>query len=446
MKTLPMLKILKLVTAGFIATLIMFSCEEKVTDSDGDGPETRVTINSGDNQTERTGAILPNPLVVKVGNVVGDPQPGIRVDFKTDDPGAYVSPSFDVSDSEGLASCTFLLGTEPGDQHVRAVIEEDSTLFTAVATTIGCDEEEPSRVCVWPLHRIFISTTSSSLLEGDGSVVIDYNPRTHEITKLFETPEIITDLTFSPRGELFLALSDRIVKVDPSTYAFTDFGSYPEAWEVEISPNYGGIVAGVSENGPFAVPCPPSPLVDLDPTGALQSIEWENLTTHPVTRDLYLITGSPTHFYRIWRIPWDGRSAPGPSVVHAEIQTGVAEPKGMCIDSTGTLYITFDGENPTSNYRRIVSVSSDGEVNDKLFDFYEHFGGDNDDSGRWGDITYLNGNLYLIDRFNNRLVVISSAGEWVEEVKSEAFSAQTTLEDEIYGIAASPTWICNGKK
>jgi hypothetical protein len=110
----------------------------------------------------------------------------------------------------------------------------------------------------------------------------------------------------------------------------------------------------------------------------------------------------------------------------------------MCIDSTGAVYVVFDGND---NYRRIVKVTAAGAIDYDFFDFYARAGGNAQEAGRWGDIAYLNGRLYLIDRRNDRLVTISRNGVWLDEHKDTAFS-RALDESDHYMIAASPSWLC----
>jgi hypothetical protein len=110
----------------------------------------------------------------------------------------------------------------------------------------------------------------------------------------------------------------------------------------------------------------------------------------------------------------------------------------MCADSSGTIYICFDGND---NWRRIVTVTSSGTVNYEFFNFYTYYGGTSQEAGRWGDIAYLKGKLYVIDRRNDRLVIISKHGTWLGEVANSAFS-RPLEENEHYAICASPSMLC----
>ena len=191
---------------------------------------------------------------------------------------------------------------------------------------------------------------------------------------------------------------------------------------------------------PLAIGCAPSEYGFILPDESFSSnIKWENLAVDPVTRDIYMMTGSsPTNFV-LWRMDWDGRTTPVQSYeAVANLSVGAAEPRGMCVDSSGTIYISFDGND---NYRRIVSVSASGTVNYNFFNLYTHYGSTSQEAGRWGDIAYLEGKLYIIDKRNDRLVIVSKTGQWLAEIKNSAFSGQL-VEIHHYAICASPTRLC----
>jgi hypothetical protein len=172
------------------------------------------------------------------------------------------------------------------------------------------------------------------------------------------------------------------------------------------------------------------------------AILWENLAVDPVTRDIHIMTASGPTNYVLWRGLWDEQAITvGSWESVANLFVGTAEPRGMCADSSGTIYISFDGND---NYRRIVTVNSGGIINYDFFNFYTHYGSNSQEAGRWGDITYFQGKLYIIDKRNDRLVVISKTGEWLAEIENTAFSRPLDESDH-YAICASPAWLCATK-
>jgi hypothetical protein len=435
------MRCLCLALAAIIAASI--SCDENPAGNEDDVTRLRLHIYSGNNQSERVGATLPEPLVVQVRNILGTPQPGIEVLFTVLAGGGSVSPAAATSDGDGLASCSFSLGTLVGKQLVRAVaVSEDSMIISATGVAISCDEERPSKVCEWPADRVYVTTTSSSLISGTGSVLLEYDTGTGTVTKLRDSGDIIQDLSFSSRGELFVTTARTIEKVDPLTYELDDFLSYAADIDAELEPNAGGILAGVSTAGPFVVRCPPAGVASLTLPAPFQYIRYECLAAHPVTRDLFVVTGSGPPTFQLWRIAWDGRSDEAVTVLHATITGGAAEPRGMCIDSTGTIYLVLEGND---TFRRIVSVSADGSVDTGFFDFYD-WAGNSQEAGRWGDIAYASGKLYLIDTRNDRFVTITTgAAPVLTYVEDDRFSKRGS-ENERYGIAVRPAWLCAGEQ
>jgi hypothetical protein len=425
--------------AALTLALLQFSC--------GDNPANdryerlRVVPISGSNQTERVGATLPSPLVVEVRDALNARKPGISVHFKTQETGAVVTPAYATTDAIGRASCRFKLGTNEGLQAAWAVIADDSTVMSATAVPVACPEESPTKICAWPTGHIFIATTGSSLQSGAGSVIIDFDPESKLITKVLETTELLDGISFSSRGELFVSTLNKIMKVNAATHALEDYIDFDASMKVSLEPNEGGIVAGLTVNGPIWVGCPLSGIGSVTGSSFYGSIEWENLAVDPDTRDIYMIQEASPSQYRVWSVAWDGRTQSTANAILANLIVASAAPRGMCIDTTGTLYVTFDGND---TYRRIVSIDQPeaaGGVDLEFFDFYAHAGGNSQEAGRWGDIAYLDGKLYLIDRRNDRLVIISRDGEWLDEVKSTSFS-RPFEESEHYAICASPTWVC----
>ncbi len=69
---------------------------------------------SGDNQAGTAGSALPNPLVVKVTDSIGNPQAGITVNFTVASGGGAVSPTSAVTGTNGQASTVLTLGTTAG--------------------------------------------------------------------------------------------------------------------------------------------------------------------------------------------------------------------------------------------------------------------------------------------------------------------------------------------
>ncbi len=415
--------------AGMV--MLSFSCDDNPAFEEEAASKIYIEKLSGDHQTERIGMTLPQKMTVHVINLAGNHLPGRLVNFSTSDTGAVVTPRTAITDNYGIAECSFTLGTRAGEQHVGAATRDDSTTFTAIAEEIGCSEENPQPCCNWPAGMIYITTTSSSLIEGSGSVLIMFDPATGGIEKILETDSTIADLSFSSRGELFLSTRHTIMKVDHETYQLENFCSYPSGWIPELISNPGGVMVGLSEDEIFMVGCPPDPVRNITDVG--NTINIGNLAISIKERNLFIIMGSgPT--YKMKELNWDGRTVNYSLKDNFYLNCGTASPEGMCADSTGNVYITLNG---TQTIRRIARVSDSGDVDEQFFDFYQHAGGNNIQAGQWGDITLMDGNLYLIDKRNDRLVIISEEGEWIDSVEDHAFS-KAGIENERYGIASPP--------
>lgn len=436
-----------LLFAVLFAALAALSCGEEVTEPGEGSSAPRITISSGDNQSDRTGAQLIEPLTIRVTNQIGSPFVGMPVEFSTGNPGAVVTPAITNTNADGYASCRFTLGTVPGNQNVTATITNDAKSFTETALAIGCPEDGVDRVCHWPSGHIFITTTSSSLITGSNvSALFDFDPGDDSIERVLQTTENLLDLSFSSRGELFVTTSRAIYKVNHLTKQMEFYGTYGATKNVELVENPGGIMAGISDNEIFDVTCPSNIFTIIyNYVPFFATILPENFACHPLTRDLYIIKGSAPLRYFV-QADWDGRSpltdldldSPG-----TMIDTGTGEPRGMCVDSMGTAYISNDGVDALP--RKIIAVTADKEIS-TFFDFYVYYDRNNIQAGRWGDITILENKLYLIDRRNDRLVVIDiteRGGMMNREVRSDIFSLPYE-EHERYGIAASPNWLCAG--
>ena len=82
-------------------------------------PASQITAVSGGGQTGVAGAVLAQPLVVKVTAADGIGAPGVTVNFAVATGGGSVSASV-VSDANGLAQTTWKLGPTSGPQSVTA--------------------------------------------------------------------------------------------------------------------------------------------------------------------------------------------------------------------------------------------------------------------------------------------------------------------------------------
>ncbi|MFO7915476.1 MAG: hypothetical protein R6U43_07270 [Candidatus Krumholzibacteriales bacterium] len=405
-------------------------------DEDEDIPsagQSYLSIVSGNNQNERTGALLPQPLVVRAADLAGNNQPGITVRFSTADSAATVNPSRAITDGGGLASCSFLLGGKAGLQHVSATTDNDSTTFTAVAEEPGCVEESLMPADHWDKGHIYICTTSSSLLgSGMTSVIIDFDPVSEDAVKVLDTAEELIDIAFSPRGELFAATDSGIFKVNPQTMLLESYKSLPSEMDIEMAENPGGVLLCVNSGQLFTVFCDSE---ELEMTSLPPSpISYENLALDKHSRDAYYMH-STSNYAEIHKMSWDGRDIGSASFETMEGFTlASSSVRGMATDSTGAVYITVDGNESQREIRKFDPQSNSVS---NFFDFYDHFLGNNTNAGRWGDLTVCDGVIYIIDRRNDRMAYISLEGNYLGDMESPEFSLPG-IENERYGIASIP--------
>jgi adhesin/invasin len=91
------------------------------------GPPANVAIVSGDNQSTGVNAPLPNPLVVKVTDQVGNAVSGAAVTFTA--PSGTFSSNPVTTDAGGSASVTYTAGTDVGDVIITATSGTGSAQF-----------------------------------------------------------------------------------------------------------------------------------------------------------------------------------------------------------------------------------------------------------------------------------------------------------------------------
>jgi hypothetical protein len=428
-------KIVSILFAMLLSSTLLVSCDDNGSNEDLEGM-TNIRITSGNRQTERVGAVLPAPMVVRVTDVAGKPIFGAPVVFSTEDPGAAIDPPEAHTDRDGYVSARCRLGSVAGGQMIGVRSVNDSTTFNHTANALGCTEENPESACQWPSGHIFITTTSSSMITGIGSVLIDFDPATGGTEKVLETDMILRDIDFSSRGEMFVTTNTKVYKVEPGTKTLTEYADIPVLTGSEIEFDMGGVLLLVGNTNVYTIGCPGQNAVQL---AVYYLVNFENLAVDPMTRDFYIATGSGPLYNISWN-EWDGMGDVTDNVVFI-LNTGAGSPKGMCVDIEGFLYVTIDSND---NSRSVARIKLGWEVEPKWFDFFDYFGGTNNLTGRWGDITVHGDNLYLIDTRMNRLVVLDVTGttdetKFVIEYPSEVFSRDLS-DSERYGIAAVPEW------
>jgi len=104
----------------FVLAVSMFGCARKP--AGPSGPST-ISIVSGDGQEWIVGEPLPKPLVVAVKDADGEPVSGVKVRFEILKGGGKLSSENGMTDGDGVASVVLTLGSEVGENEVRAYIE-----------------------------------------------------------------------------------------------------------------------------------------------------------------------------------------------------------------------------------------------------------------------------------------------------------------------------------
>lgn len=95
----------------------------------------RLSLASGDGQTATIGALLPQPLVVRVVDQDNLPIEDAPITWQVTTGNGVVTPTADTTDANGYASTTFRLGGTLGVQTVSATLAGlNPVSFTATAT------------------------------------------------------------------------------------------------------------------------------------------------------------------------------------------------------------------------------------------------------------------------------------------------------------------------
>lgn len=79
----------------------------------------RLSVVSGDDQSDRIGRALAQPLVVRLTNAAGQPIPGQLVAFSSLEPGVSLSPPPITTDANGFATANMTLGNAAGPVNVK---------------------------------------------------------------------------------------------------------------------------------------------------------------------------------------------------------------------------------------------------------------------------------------------------------------------------------------
>jgi hypothetical protein len=104
--------------------------------NDGYDPSvpTSIELVSGSGQSADAGSPVNDLLTIKTLNFVGDPIEGVEVQWFVNSGGGIVSSTTSVTDANGLAQVSWVLGPTVGNQTVQAVAALSGSPITFTAT------------------------------------------------------------------------------------------------------------------------------------------------------------------------------------------------------------------------------------------------------------------------------------------------------------------------
>ncbi len=92
---------------------------------------------AGAGQSGYVGATLPNPLVVRAVDNIGESVPGVTVTWSVLSGGGTVTPLQATTDANGMAAASYRLGGELGEQSARAYAGTAVPVVFDVNATVG---------------------------------------------------------------------------------------------------------------------------------------------------------------------------------------------------------------------------------------------------------------------------------------------------------------------
>lgn len=159
-----------------VAVMIAGGCGEDTTQPEG---ETRLAVQSGDNQTQTVGQALASPVVVRVSRD-GTALPGATVSWAVTAGGGSVTPATTTTDADGLASATWTLGPSVGANTLEASVSGATGSPVSFSAT-GESGMAPSSASVG-VEDSFFDPSSVTIAQG-GDVTWTWNGGlTHNVT------------------------------------------------------------------------------------------------------------------------------------------------------------------------------------------------------------------------------------------------------------------------
>ena len=121
--------------AGVLLTgIAILGCEDLLQEPDtGIAQRLTLIVVSGNQQTGAPGQPLPQPLRVRLDDLMGGPSERLVVEWNAIEGSGRVEPRYSFTDEEGVAEATWILGPEAGRQRVTAAFSDDVKTFEAQA-------------------------------------------------------------------------------------------------------------------------------------------------------------------------------------------------------------------------------------------------------------------------------------------------------------------------
>lgn len=128
---------------------------------------TALVVAAGDAQNGDTGAELPEPLVARVQDRHGEPVAGVAVTWTVTSGGGSIDPATGTTDAAGVVTTRWTLGTEPGEQTVRATAAELEDVH--VDFIAQSDNQAPTAAITAPADGAAFTQGDDVAFEGSAS-------------------------------------------------------------------------------------------------------------------------------------------------------------------------------------------------------------------------------------------------------------------------------------
>ena len=186
-------------------------------DPPGGGENVQMSKLDGDSQKGTVGEQLPNPLIVQVKTPRELPVAGRRVAFVITSEAGEVSPDTAITDSQGMATARWVLGTAPGAYAIQARLVAEAgdpqvQEFTAEANPASPDTLAASSAVSQPGRRGQNAATSPVVRVVDrfGNAVPDVPVAWQVTAGEGQTSEPITRTAADGTATVEWTLGDRV--------------------------------------------------------------------------------------------------------------------------------------------------------------------------------------------------------------------------------------------